>query len=255
MPVGGGNTPQGPAGPCPAFCGGAAAGRAQQPGRVFAGQGAAPLRRLRRHLPLQGRLPGRQRTKRLPCKGSWMRRKAQTEGCIAGWRRKYPLKSGRVLPDVFAGCVAAGRAQQPGRVFAGQGAAPLRRLRRHLPLQGRLLGYAAARCSQFCRPCALYCRAGVHARQGRGCSGGGRVGLMQRLAPQRTGGSAMPRGGRDRPPYIAAESGQRPVNSSRLQRPTAGGGRESVVTGKGSFPVFCRVYGGREDAATRQDIA
>ena len=76
----------------------AAAGRVRLPGRVFARPGAAPLRRLRRHLPLQGRLPGRQRTKRLPCKGSWMRRKAQTEGCIAGWRRKYPARSGRCLP-------------------------------------------------------------------------------------------------------------------------------------------------------------
>ena len=55
----------------------------------------------------------------------------------------------------------------------------------------------------------------------------------------------MPRGGRDRPPYIAAESGQRPVNSSRLQRPTAGGGRESVVTGKGLSRCFagCMVAG------------
>ena len=82
----------------PRFAGGAAAGRAQQPGRVFAGQGAAPLRRLRRHLPLQGRLLGWRSPERLPCKGSWMRRKAQTEGCIAGWRRKYPLKPDRCLP-------------------------------------------------------------------------------------------------------------------------------------------------------------
>ena len=198
---------------------------------------------------------------RLPCKGSWMRRKAQTEGCIAGWRWRYPARSGRALPYVsqravlasspqtlrrpavpgfaarvpyivgraftpageevaatgtgralcsafprsaqrfrkaprrarspalhcgrkraaprkrqpastpadgpmqasaptqgraaagrmrrpgrilppcFAGCVAAGRVRRPGRIFAGSGAAPLRRLRRHLPLQGRLLGW------------------------------------------------------------------------------------------------------------------
>ena len=204
----------------------------RRPGRVLAGQGAAPLRRLRRHLPLQGRLLGwRQHTERRPCKGSWMRRKAQTEGCIAALRRNYLARSGRALPyvsqravlasspqtlrrpavpgfaarapyivgraftpageDVAAmgtgwalcsalprstrrcrkaprrarspalhcgrkraatrkrqlastpgngGCVAAGRVRRPGRVFAGSGAAPLRRLRRHLPLQGRLPG-------------------------------------------------------------------------------------------------------------------
>ena len=238
----------------PCFAGCAAAGRAWQSGRVFAGQGAAPLRRLRRHLPLQGRLLGWRSPERLPCKGSWMRRKAQTEGCIAGWRWRYPARSGRALPYVsqravlasfpqalrrpavpgfaarvpyivgraftpageevaamgtgwalcralprstrrcrkaprrarspalhcgrkraairkrqpastpdgglrrgrvaagrmrrpgralppcFAGCVAAGRVRRPGRVFARPGAAPLRRLRRHLPLQGRLPG-------------------------------------------------------------------------------------------------------------------
>ena len=216
----------------PCFAGCAAAGRAWQSGRVFAGQGAAPLRRLRRHLPLQGRLLGWRSPERLPCKGSWMRRKAQTEGCIAGWRWNYLARSGRALPHVsqravlasspqtlrrpavpgFAarvpyivgraftpageevaaagagwalcsalprstrrfrkvprrarspalhcgrkraatrkrqsastsgngGRVAAGRVRRPGRVFAGPGAAPLRRLRRHLPLQGRLLGW------------------------------------------------------------------------------------------------------------------
>ena len=244
----------------PCFAGYAAAGRVRRPGRIFAGSGAAPLRRLRRHLPLQGRLLGWRSPERLPCKGSWMRRKAQTEGCIAGWRWKYPAgsgralpyvsqravlasspqtlrrpavpgfaarvpyivgraftpageevaamgtgwalcsalprsarrfrkaprrarlpalhcgrkraatrkrqsastpddgpmqasaptqgraaagrmrQSGRILPPCFAGCVAAGRVRLPGRVFARPGAAPLRRLRRHLPLQGRLPG-------------------------------------------------------------------------------------------------------------------
>ena len=63
--------------------------------------------------------------------------------------------------------------------------------------------------------------------------------------PAAHGDAARPRGGRDRPPYIAAESGQRPVNSSRLQRPTAGGGRESAVAGKGLSPCFagCMVAG------------
>ena len=87
----------------PCFAGCAAAGRVRRPGRVFAGSGAAPLRRLRRHLPLQGRLLGWRSPERLLCKGSWMRRKAQTEGCIAALRRKYPAGSGRALPPCFAG--------------------------------------------------------------------------------------------------------------------------------------------------------
>ena len=36
------------------------------------------------------------------------------------------------------------------------------------------------------------------------------------------GDAARPRGGRDRPPYIAAENGQQPVSGSQLQRPTTG---------------------------------
>ena len=58
------------------------------PGRILARQGAAPLRRLGRHLPLQGR---------------WMRRKAQTEGCIAGLRRRYPARPGSALPRIRRG--------------------------------------------------------------------------------------------------------------------------------------------------------
>ena len=98
-------------------------GGLRQPGRVLAGRGAAPLSRLmplpvcgihimRRTLkracilrplhllrlavsaaggarlrsPLQGSLLGGSRLRSLPCKGRWMRRKAQTEGCMAGWR-------------------------------------------------------------------------------------------------------------------------------------------------------------------------
>ncbi len=50
------------------------------------------------HFPLQGRLYSRQSLKSLPCKGRWMRRKAQTEGCIAALRRRYPVEPGRTLP-------------------------------------------------------------------------------------------------------------------------------------------------------------
>ena len=112
----------------------------------------------------------------------------------------------------LAGEAAGAAATQKGSPARGAGCAGRRRLRGALPvcggtiwqglaepcpmfLRGRCLhrpaNLAAARCSRFCRPCALYCRAGVHARRGRGCSGGGRVGLMQHLSPQYT---AMPQG-------------------------------------------------------------
>ena len=48
--------------------------------------------------PLQGSLLGGSRLRSLPCKGRWMRRSAQTEGCIASWRQRYPAKPGRALP-------------------------------------------------------------------------------------------------------------------------------------------------------------
>ena len=111
-------------------------GSLRRPGRVLAGQGAASLSRLTPTLPvcgarialrvlkhtcvlrplhllrlavsaaggarlrssLQGSLLGGSRLQSLPCKGRWMRRKAQTEGCIAALRRKYPAKPGRALP-------------------------------------------------------------------------------------------------------------------------------------------------------------
>ena len=57
--------------------------------------------------PCRGGFRGRQRTKRLPCKGSWMRRKAQTEGCIAGLRWNYLARSGRALPYVSQRAVLA----------------------------------------------------------------------------------------------------------------------------------------------------
>ena len=80
------------------------------------------------------------------------------------------------------------------------------------------------------------------------------------------GGSARPRGGRDRPPYIAAENGQRSVNGRRFKArrradasigPYAGGGWRPGGCGgpEGPCPrVSQGICGGRESAATRKDI-
>ena len=53
------------------------------------------IRRRRRSTPqpLTGEPFKRQSPQSLPCKGRWMRRKAQTEGCIAGLRQRYPAKT------------------------------------------------------------------------------------------------------------------------------------------------------------------
>ena len=86
-----------------AFC------RLRRPGKIFAGQGAAPLRlRLRRiHLPLQGRLYGAAAAPKAPLQGELAAK--PTEGGIAALRRECPAKSGRALIRASQGCAAACR--------------------------------------------------------------------------------------------------------------------------------------------------
>ena len=59
-----------------------------------------PASLTRCHLPLLGRFSKQQPPAKLPCKGRWMRRQAQTEGCGA-WPRPYPCGSagGASLPS------------------------------------------------------------------------------------------------------------------------------------------------------------
>ena len=104
----------------PLFCVSAAPqgrGGVRQTGRVLARSCAAPLSRLTPTAPLTGEPSGRQSLQSLPCKGRWMRRKAQTEGCIAGLRPKYPTRPGRALP-----CPRRGRcSHRPGNPAVAQG--------------------------------------------------------------------------------------------------------------------------------------
>ena len=137
------------------------------------------IRRRRRSTPqpLAGEPSGRQFSQSLPCKGRWMRRKAQTEGCIAALRRKYPVKSGRTLP-----CAS--------QVGGGQGrTAPRKAPCRHIPRQpftkkantrrpAALWGAAGRRVRSYCRGLcvrgACRCRAGrfgaAPSRPGGRCS-------------------------------------------------------------------------------------
>ena len=142
----------------------------------------------------------------LPCKGRWMRRKAQTEGCIAGWRQKYPARPGRPLP-----CLRRGRcSHRPGNPAVAQGprggrnrpsyiaARSGRQYESGSPLPGppagrckhRPLrrGAASAGCAAGCRsrsrrPYALHCRAGVHARRGGALRQPRRILARQGAAP------------------------------------------------------------------------
>ena len=81
--------------------------------------------------------------KRLPCKGSWP--PSGLRGALPPGGRSIPADGQdrrpglRILCRKPFVCAAFFRAcGHPGRTPARQGAAPLRRLRRHLPLQGRL---------------------------------------------------------------------------------------------------------------------
>ena len=72
----------------------------RRPGRILARPGAAPLSRLTPTAPLTGEPFERQVPQSLPCKGRWVRRKAQPEGCIAALRRWWPAKPGETMPYV-----------------------------------------------------------------------------------------------------------------------------------------------------------
>ena len=65
--------------------------------------GNAPLRRLCRQLPLQESLFGGICLQSLPCKGRWMRRKAQTEGCGA-LPCQYPSGPAQTFPAGVNAC-------------------------------------------------------------------------------------------------------------------------------------------------------
>ena len=123
-----------------------------------------------------------------------------------------------------------GDLRHPGRVLARQGAAPLRRLGRHLPLQGRLYRRQS--------PQSLPCKGRWMRRkaQTEGC-----IATLRRKYPvklgrtlphirrgrcrHRPGDPAVaggPGGGRERPPYKTAASGQQRTNASHPPGPLAG---------------------------------
>ena len=131
----------------------------RRPGRILARPGAAPLRRLRRHLPLQGRLYGQLPLKKAPLQGEL----------------DAPQGAARGVHCRLAAEISCKAWQNPALCFVGD---DLRAKSRHfVPAAlrnaacGRQCSHRPAEpCGGFLsplrRPCAPHCRAGVHARRG-----------------------------------------------------------------------------------------
>ena len=237
----------------------------RRPGKILPRPGAAPLRRLRRHLPLQGRLLRGRPPRKAPLQGELDAPEGADGGvhCRLAVEMPHKVRQGLALAfrrvcggredaatrkDIcrarcgtppppaatppLAGEAFEGAAVQKGSPARGAGCAGRRRLRGALPagggnipqgsagpcpafcgrcggrestaarkgicrarcgtppspaatppLTGEAFEGAAARCSRFCGPCALCCRAGVHARRG-GVRRRGHGRLMQNAIPQ-----------------------------------------------------------------------
>ena len=178
-----------------------------------------------------------------------MRRKAQTEGCIAGWRWKYPARSGRALPRVLREVRRPGEHNSPEGYLQGQVRHPSVACGDTSPCRGGFWGMRQPAVPGFAARMP-YAVGRAFTPAGEACGGGGTAGLCK--TPSRKAyESTRPRGGRDRPPYIAAENGQQPVNGSRLQRPTAGRCKHRPLRRSVRRPGEC---GGRESTTARKDI-
>ena len=128
-------------------------------GRVLARPGAAPLRRLRRHLPLQGRLYGQLPLKKAPLQGEL----DAPQGAARGVHCRLAVE------------ISCKARQNPALCFVGD---DLRAKSRHFVPAALRNAACGRQCSHrpaepcgglpspLCRPCVPHCRAGVHARRG-----------------------------------------------------------------------------------------
>ena len=205
---------------------------------------------------------------RAPQTGRWMRRKAQTEGCIAALRREYPANPVRALPASVEGdaCIVPQRPndtarpqrraktptlhcgreremtrkrQPPARPVGGpmRSSAPTQALR----ADGGMRRPAAPR---FCHLFTLHCRAGVHARRG----------LCPTGIPQTPAGPCPASVGGD-----ACIVPQRPNDTARPQRrartPTLQYGRKPCGPMQASAPAEGMPYGRDSLRDSRQPSA
>ena len=166
-----------------------------------------------------------------------MRRKAQTEGCIAGWRWNYLARSGRALPHVSQRAVLASSPQTLRRPAVPGFAARVPYIvgRAFTPAGEEVaaMGTGWALCSALPRSTRRCCNAPRRARSPALHCG------RKRAATRKRQPASTPNGG--------------PMQASA---PTqgAGGGREDAAARKGLAPVFRRVCGGRESVAIWKGI-
>ena len=119
-----------------------------EPGGYWQGRVPHPSVAWQRQLPLQGSLPGGRHLIKPPCKGRWMRRKAQTEGAL-------PVGSGNILQNPAMPCPVFRR----GRCLHRPGNLAAARTLRADEIIGPYEGAAAFR-PRSRHPFALHCRAG-----------------------------------------------------------------------------------------------
>ena len=203
---------------------------------------------------------------RLPCKGSWMRRKAQTEGCIAGLRWKYPARFGRALPRVLREVRRPGEHNSPEGYLQGQVRPPSSARGDTSPYRGGFWGVRQPAVPGFAAR-VPYIVGRAFTPAGEACGGGGTADLCktpsrkayESTRPKRRARSPALHCGRKRVATRKWQLSSTPapcVGADASIGPYAGGGRQPGECGgrEGSFSVFCRVYGGRESTTARKDI-
>ena len=217
MPVGDGNTPQGPAGPCPAAHGGSARPprRARSPALHCGRKGAAT----------------RKRRPSLRPDGGPMQASAPAQECAAAGRVQWP---GRVFPRVLQGVWWPGGCGGPEGYLQSQVRHPSVACGDTSPCRGGFWGVRRPAVPGFAAR-VPYAVGRAFTPAGEACGGGGTAGLCK-TPSHKAYESTRPRGGRERPPYIAAENGRQSINGRHLQRPTAGRCKHRPLRRGGRWP-------------------
>ena len=196
-----------------------------RPGRVLVGRGAAPLRRLRRHLPLQGRLYGQLPLGTAPLQGELDAPQGAARGVHCRLAAEISCKAWQNPALCFVGDDL--RAKSRHFVPAALRNAACGRQCSHRPAEpcGGLL-------SPFRRPCAPHCRAGVHAR--RGSLRRGNISVLHRRCPAKPCDAANPKR-RAKPPALQSP---RKWAVAHKRQPTArpAGGPEGYLQGPAPHP-------------------
>ena len=181
---------------------------------------------------------------RLPCKGSWMRRKAQTEGCIAGWRRKYPARFGRALPDVLWGAWRPGGRGSPEGYLRGRVRHPSAACGDTSPYRGGFWGMRRPAVPGFAAR-VPYAVGRAFTPAGEACGGGDTAGLCK--TPSRKAYESTRPRRRARSP--ALHCGRKRAATRKWQLSSTPGRRADASIGP-----YAGVCSGRESTTVRKGI-